>query len=98
MANDFWYQTGAGTQLLYKNEGATVLTDCAAINALTDTSASNNVCVLPGFKPPSLPHLSADAGVLGLGINTGTGAPSNDYDPRPMLGRDSAPTRCPEQP
>jgi hypothetical protein len=86
-ANDYWFDSDAGTPTLYLDENAVALGSAAAIDALTRTVSSGNQRVRPGLLVSTFPHLLPDAGVQRLGTSQGPGAPTNDYDgdPRPLL-------------
>jgi hypothetical protein len=85
--NDYVYN-GAGGPVplnppLYVNEGTTVLTTAASIDALTDTTASNSQSMSPGFT--TVPHLAASSPLRSLGSVSAMMPPLDDYDgdPRP---------------
>jgi hypothetical protein len=66
---------------IYHDEGATLLTSAAQVDALTDVIASGNLSVHPGFSSATDFHLAPTSPLIDRG--TATGAPRVDFDGEP---------------
>lgn len=78
--NLFFVDTPSLNPPLYRNEGSSTLTAAAAINALMDTTAANNLSADPAFVNLAIGNLHIGSMSPARGAGTATGAPPADID------------------